>query len=400
MAANVGANFSASQKQNAGDSFTAHLAGMSKNQLYDVMSQMKNLIEQNPSQARQILVANPSLTKALFQAQIMLGMVQPPQVMPNIPQAASQQPQQSSSLGLQPSAQARPSISANAAVQGQSSTSQPQVQNRQQPSVQSSVPMSSSLLTPPIQPVQAAQHAQTYLNVQTSSISHPQPSQNVPILSHHAASQSTVLQPQVLSSQLQTPMLNPGALHQPPLPQQPRPSIQPFPHQLQPPMPPTYGFQSSNAPQQLSQPLYQAGIGAPSSLGNSFPQGPPTLPGQPPLMKPHQVGSHISGDLGSQNASSMQIERGSGVSWMSAAPESSISGVQLPGAPATVAGQMSAIGQAARPSQLSPEIEKALLQQVMSLTPEQINLLPPEQRQQVLQLQQMLRLQDISTASV
>lgn len=41
--------------------------------------------------------------------------------------------------------------------------------------------------------------------------------------------------------------------------------------------------------------------------------------------------------------------------------------------------------------QLTPEMEKALLQQVMSLTPEQINLLPPEQRQQVIQLQEMLR---------
>lgn len=41
--------------------------------------------------------------------------------------------------------------------------------------------------------------------------------------------------------------------------------------------------------------------------------------------------------------------------------------------------------------QLTPEVEQQLLQQVMSLTPEQINLLPPEQRHQVHQLQQMLR---------
>lgn len=41
--------------------------------------------------------------------------------------------------------------------------------------------------------------------------------------------------------------------------------------------------------------------------------------------------------------------------------------------------------------QLSPELEKALLQQVMSLTPEQINMLPAEQRNQILQLQQILR---------
>jgi len=37
------------------------------------------------------------------------------------------------------------------------------------------------------------------------------------------------------------------------------------------------------------------------------------------------------------------------------------------------------------------EQQKALLQQVLSLTPEQINSLPPAQRQQVLQLQQALR---------
>jgi len=42
-------------------------------------------------------------------------------------------------------------------------------------------------------------------------------------------------------------------------------------------------------------------------------------------------------------------------------------------------------------AQLTPELESALLQQVMSLTPEQINSLPPDQQQQVLQLQQMLR---------
>lgn len=44
-------------------------------------------------------------------------------------------------------------------------------------------------------------------------------------------------------------------------------------------------------------------------------------------------------------------------------------------------------------SQVPGELEqqKALLQQVLSLTPEQINSLPPDQRQQVLQLQQALR---------
>lgn len=49
--------------------------------------------------------------------------------------------------------------------------------------------------------------------------------------------------------------------------------------------------------------------------------------------------------------------------------------------------------------QLAPDMmESVLLQQVLSLTPEQLSSLPPEQRQQVIQLQQALR-QDQMQAS-
>ncbi len=54
------------------------LGGMSAAQLFELMSQMRALIQQNPAQARQTLLSNPQLTKALFQAQILLGMVKPP----------------------------------------------------------------------------------------------------------------------------------------------------------------------------------------------------------------------------------------------------------------------------------------------------------------------------------
>jgi cleavage stimulation factor subunit 2 len=40
--------------------------------------------------------------------------------------------------------------------------------------------------------------------------------------------------------------------------------------------------------------------------------------------------------------------------------------------------------------QLTPDVESALLQQVLQLTPEQLSSLPPEQQQQVLELQKML----------
>ncbi|KAJ6359110.1 hypothetical protein OIU76_000760 [Salix suchowensis] len=91
----------------AGEGLPANLAGMTKNQLYDIMFQMKTLIEQNKQQAKEILIQNPLLTKALFQAQIMLGMVQPPQVVPNIqPAASQQQPQQSAQPSRQSNIQA------------------------------------------------------------------------------------------------------------------------------------------------------------------------------------------------------------------------------------------------------------------------------------------------------
>ncbi|KAM1026461.1 hypothetical protein ACFX13_040087 [Malus domestica] len=90
----------------------------------------------------------------------------------------------------------------------------------------------------------------------------------------------------------------------------------------------------------------------------------------PPLM-----GANMGSEFNNQAGSSMQVDRGS---WMSGPPESST--VPLPGG-----------GQPPHPPPLSPEMEKVLHQQVMTLTPEQINLLPPEQKSPVLLLQKILR---------
>ncbi|KAK1280183.1 hypothetical protein QJS04_geneDACA003029 [Acorus gramineus] len=195
---------------------------------YGGASSVGGLIEQNQQQARQILIDNPSLTRALFQAQIMLGMVKPPQVVPNVQPTLSQHPQQSS----QTSEPTQP-LPVQAGSQGQMSSSQPQLPARQQYPSQASVPSS----LPPI-------------NIQSQvTVSHP-----------------------------------------------------------------------------LQSAQQSKGSNQPSGIGTPFPQGQPPLPNM-----------------------TQQFH------------------------------------------QLTPEMEKALLQQVMSLTPEQINLLPPEQRQQVLHLQQMLR---------
>ena len=60
------------------DAVTAKLAEMSPAQLFNVMNQLRSLIQQNHGQARQLLAQNPQLTLALFQAQLTLGMTKPP----------------------------------------------------------------------------------------------------------------------------------------------------------------------------------------------------------------------------------------------------------------------------------------------------------------------------------
>lgn len=51
------------------------LTALSPTQLFELMSQMKLLIQQTPDQARQLLYQNPQLAYALLHAQLMIGMV-------------------------------------------------------------------------------------------------------------------------------------------------------------------------------------------------------------------------------------------------------------------------------------------------------------------------------------
>ncbi|XP_024007777.1 activating signal cointegrator 1 complex subunit 2 homolog isoform X2 [Eutrema salsugineum] len=306
----------------------ADLTGMTKSQLYDIMSQMKALIDQNYQQAREILIQNPPLTKTLFQAQIMLGMVQPPQVIPKV------EPQVSQTIPPKPNVQAHiSSVQGGGGLQEPAPAMQPQAPIRKHPTPQPMPmppPSVSTTINAPSQPPFTHPQRQGHLNPAGTSLSHPQSSQVQsvpPPVPHHPTSQpppfhhldmpasSTQLQ-----QQQQQPMHSGGGSHL--AQQQPRP----YHHQFGPAQTgPNTGFQHHGAPSQHhSQPMFHSGNRPPASGGPQFPQGQPHLPSQPPY-------------------------------------------------------------------QISAEMEKALLQQVMSLTPEQINLLPPEQRNQVLQLQQILR---------
>ncbi|KAI5330428.1 PREDICTED: cleavage [Prunus dulcis] len=387
-------------KQLAGDSLPADFAGMSKNQLYTIMSQMKNLIEQNQQQARQILIQNPLLTKALFQAQIMLGMVRPPQVIPSIQPSASQHSQQSTQPTQQSNIQSASVSLGQVGLQDQTGPSQIQAPLRKQYQNQSTMPSSSAAVPSinlqsqpmPSHPLQTPQQPKGHLSHQMTPTSLPQSSQlpNIPSHPLHSSSQPPSLhqtQMPTASGQLQQSLQTSGVLHmpmQPPLPPQPRPPSMPnFHHQYPQQMGPNMGYQHANS-QHLPQSMFHSGTKPPVSAGPSFPQGQPPLPSQPPPQSLYQGGGmHLGSEFNNQAGSSMQVDRGS---WMSGPSESSSSGP-----PQLVPGQMGPGSQSTRPPPLTPDMEKALLQQVMSLTPDQINLLPPEQRNQVLQLQQILR---------
>lgn len=79
-----GATYVPSQPVAAGtptlDSINSTLSAMNNTQLLQVMSQMKGMATSNPEQTRQLLHGNPSLTFALFQAMVMLNLVDPSMV--------------------------------------------------------------------------------------------------------------------------------------------------------------------------------------------------------------------------------------------------------------------------------------------------------------------------------
>ncbi|CBI15457.3 unnamed protein product, partial [Vitis vinifera] len=320
---------------------------MSRAELYDIMYKMKILTDEKPQQARQILTDNPQLTRFLFQAQIMLGMMGSPRETPTTQLPTLQHPQQAQTWISNPSACNE--TNGNPTCNG-------------------------------------------HLNIQMA------PSQilNTPPLPTSSASQPPLVRPQMptASNQFQQPLQAPIIPHmplQPPLPPHPRLPLPPtFQHQHPSQMGSNMAFQQSGSQLHHSQPVFHSGSKPNAGIGPSFTQAQPQIPNQPPSQSFNQMGgSLLRTEFSNAAGSSMQVDRGSS-SWMPPRHENTM-GTQLPGPPPLVPGQMGSTNPSPRPQLLNPEMEKALLQQVMSLTPEQINRLPPEQRHQILQLQQMLR---------
>ncbi|CAM0954621.1 unnamed protein product [Alopecurus aequalis] len=264
--------------QPAGEALATHISGMSRPEMYDLMSQMKAMIDHDQERVRRMLVENPDVTRALFRAQVVLGMVKTPKA-----EKPSDMPQPTV-------AQITPPASVKATVQDHVNMSQTQLPISQQnlqpsgpfPSGTSNLTSSLDLPTMPANPAQA----KVYPIHQMLPASAPQSSQhpNVTMPPHAPPQYSNVPSHMpTVHSQPQQPLQNPGMFNQqlqPPLPQLPRPpSMQAYTHQMHQQVPNQFGQHM------LQQPMYHPG-GNPQ---NSFYTGQqqltnqqPPLPNQPP----------------------------------------------------------------------------------------------------------------------
>uniref|UniRef100_A0A452ZJD8 Cleavage stimulation factor subunit 2 hinge domain-containing protein n=1 Tax=Aegilops tauschii subsp. strangulata TaxID=200361 RepID=A0A452ZJD8_AEGTS len=269
--------------QPAGEALATHISGMSRPEMYDLMSQMKAMLDHDQERVRRMLVQNPDVTRALFRAQVVLGMVK-------TPKAA-----QSSDTPQPAAAQTTPPASVKATVQDHVNLPQPPLPTNQQnlqPSGQfplgaSNVTSSLDLPPMPANPPQSAQ-SKGYPIHQMHSASAPQSSQypNVTMPPHAPPQYSNVPSHMpTVNSQPQQPLQNPGMFNQqlqPPLPQLPRPpSMQAYTHQMHQQIPSTYGQHM------LQQPMFHPGGNPQNSFftgqqQQQLPNQPPPLPNQPP----------------------------------------------------------------------------------------------------------------------
>lgn len=341
------------------DPLTLHLAKMSRNQLNEILSEIKVMATQNREQARQLLLVSPQLPKALFQAQIILGVV-PPQMlqMPNIHQASGQLAQpllQDGQQGQQLAGQTFPGLPPLV----QNKMLMPQSQLPAQPRFQHPQPAQNQVLQQGSLPGLSGGSILPSMR--------PQPLSNVPVRSHIQGTSFSFMTHQAQPPLLQHPGLQPALLARPPLPEhgfQPSTSIMSA-------LPNNVNKDSDRPPQVTNDPTWSRRVDTYQSL----PSG---------LSKKESMANDSSDPI-NRPSKMLKLDEGRGTS--TSVPGSSQAfgiGNQVPKAEA-------ASNSRKQTPQLAPDVESALLQQVLNLTPEQLSSLPPDQQQQVIQLQQRLR---------
>ncbi|TYH66740.1 hypothetical protein ES332_D06G143900v1 [Gossypium tomentosum] len=349
------------QSAPASDPLTLHLAKMSRSQLNEIMSELKKMATLNKELARELLLSKPQLLKAIFQAQIMLGMVTK-EVMPNI----QQPPGQLAEISIQDGQHSKQPIGQTLHQKAQTGLI-PKVLEGQM----SAMPLNSLAHYQFSATVQSTLHPRTQLpQYSCNHVLPPAASQSfVPQL----PSQNPLARPQIrvtksssLNQHLQTSLPHSGQLATANLSRNnlmvsPNAVMQSTP--LPTPLPDS-GFQSS-------------AVHCPSAAINR--------PSKMVKLDDGRSSSSSTGALNISNASGSRISQTFGVDSTLFNKITRSEEVQYAEKPVSQ-------------PQLAPDMESVLLQQVLSLTPEQLSSLPPEQRQQVIQLQQALR-QDQMQAS-
>ncbi|ORY48422.1 hypothetical protein BCR35DRAFT_356183 [Leucosporidium creatinivorum] len=109
----------------ATDTISHTLGTMPPGQLLDIMSQMKALVISSPYEARSLLAANPQLSYALFQAMLMMNIVDPAVLSKMLPQAAPAPAPAPTSYGGAPSSYGAPPPSSSYGAASSSSYGPP-----------------------------------------------------------------------------------------------------------------------------------------------------------------------------------------------------------------------------------------------------------------------------------
>ncbi|GMP80053.1 hypothetical protein CsSME_00035300 [Camellia sinensis var. sinensis] len=389
------------------DPLTLHLAKMSRNQLNEVMFELKVMAMQNKEQARQLLLANPQLAKAVFEAQIMLEMVTPQMLqMPNIRQASGQPLSQDGQQGQQPVVQTLPglpplaqnkmqfglmprvqegqisSLHPNSLAHNQYSAlpqlpTHPQVKLPQLPQnqvlQQGSLPGHSGIsILPSICPLPLG-NASSRPHVPVAASSFGKRQMQSPLIPHQGQATAANLGH---NSQLFAPnaTLQPSLLTRPLLSNQ---NFQPGTSILS--GIPDMINKDADRPAQVT----NASTWVPRVENcSSLPSGPSMVDTSDPMSGPSKL---------------MKLDEGRSKLVGGVNVSTALSGPSQVSGDALFGNQIHKVEEAINPEkqvpqlQLPPDVESALLQQVLNLTPEQLSSLPPDQQQQVLQLQQILR---------
>ncbi|KAJ0976917.1 hypothetical protein J5N97_012391 [Dioscorea zingiberensis] len=382
-------------QSNAGnDPLTYYLSKMSKSQLSEVLSEMKTLATNNKALAQQLLQGYTQLPKALFQAQIMLGLVSPQMLQMVKPQHSQQLVLQNGIQDLKP---AVPSYPGQAAIQMS-------LQNEAQGAMLSRPP--DSLLS---------NNPQNHIHLHQSSL----PPLNMPTRSRFQ--QPTSLLASVTSQEAIAGSSGVGKIPS----AQPHVSDHPIPPQassltrgLKAPIPPSMAHSRPVHLGHNAQPALPDTSQQQSSLprtlpSQSRPSNYPTLAGRVEML-PNETGtstsfghesnwvpranipsnsvvgsmesSGIAGEIAESIGRPSKLARsdhGSFAPRVNTIVPGSASGSQRLGMDATRHSER-------QMPQLPVDVETALLQQVMNLTPEQLSSLPAAQREQVLELQKAM----------